>query len=200
MQHEASKRHGKLKGKRLRLALNWANLRAAFAGVEPNVWPTTIPATAMQVADLLGRDCDGVTDAVNEFIRRSKPTGDQLLTASAPKEERGQVGNRNKLLQMSLENLLEQNPVASYPHLQKFLSLIRKMHTVWLDLTLLRARCFIRDNLPQASLDVRTYFVLLAWFLFQKLQMATCSISTNTNWPTEALRSEAFRHPREPTL
>lgn len=84
VQHEASKWHGKLKGKHARLALN---LHSAFAVVEPNVWPTTIPATAMQVADLLGCYCEGVTDTINEFIHRSKPTGDELLTASVPKEE-----------------------------------------------------------------------------------------------------------------
>lgn len=183
VQHEASKRDGKLKGKHLRIALNWANLQSAFAQADPAAWPCEIPASAMQAAELLGRYCEGVTDTIHEFIHRTKPTGDQALLASMPKEERGAVGRMNRLLQMSLDHLLQQHPMASYPHLQGFVSLLLKMHTVWLESTLLRSHCFIRDNFPQSNSETKTHFVLVGMVLLQKLQLGTCGISTNPNGP-----------------
>lgn len=203
VQHEASKRHGKLKGKHLRLALNWANLQSAFAGVEPTAWPTQIPASAMQAAELLGRYCEGVTDTIYEFLDRSRPAPDQQVPGAAPKEERGQVGRMQRLLHMTLEQLLQQYPAAANPHLQGFLCLLLKMQTVWLDSTLLRSHCFVRDSLPQGSAEAKAQLVMVGLAMLAKLQLATAALSTNINGPRKLLavkRSVPRDHPHYPSL
>lgn len=198
VQHETSKRHGKLKGKHLRFALNWTNLLHAFAGAEPRAWPTQIPATAMQAADLLGRYCEGITDTVYEFVRRSKSAGEASGAPTMPKELRGQMGRMTSLLQMSLEQFLQQHPATTYPQLVPFVALLLKMHTVWLDSTLLKAHYFIRDNLPQATAEVKWQLVLAGLTLLDKLQLATSVVSTNSSGPRKmfAVKRHAPRdHP-----
>eukprot|EP00434_Breviolum_minutum_P007178 symbB.v1.2.006335.t1/scaffold378.1/size217351/13 len=54
VQHDLSKQHGKLKGKRLRHAINWHNLTCAFSGADAVMWPTSVTRQSSQAAGLIG--------------------------------------------------------------------------------------------------------------------------------------------------
>jgi hypothetical protein len=200
VQHEASKRHGKLKGKHLRLALNWANLQSAFAATEPTAWPTTVSASAMQAADLLGKYCEGVTDVIYKFIARSSQSPEPAPAAQQPREERGMVGRIARLRDLPLAAFLEQHPVASHPHLHPFTALLLRMHSIWLDSTLLKSHCFIRDHLPQASHEEKMQLILLAFFCLEKLQLAACGLSTNNSGPRKLFACKRHLPPGAPHL
>ena len=200
VQHEASKRHGKLKGKHLRLALNWTNLQSAFAATEPTAWPTTVSASAMQAADLLGKYCEGVTDVIYKFIARSSQSPEPAPAAQQPREERGMVGRIARLRDLSLAAFLEQHPVASHPHLHPFTALLLRMHSIWLDSTLLKSHCFIRDHLPQASHEEKMQLILLAFFCLEKLQLAACGLSTNNSGPRKLFACKRHLPPGAPHL
>ena len=196
VQHEASKRHGKLKGKHLRLALNWANLQSAFARTEPTAWPTTVSAAAMKAADLLGKYCEGVTDVINKFVARPEPAA----AAPQPKEERGFVGRIARLRAMPLAAFLEQHPVASNPHLKPFIAMVLRMHSVWCDSTLLKSHCFVRDNLPQSPHEEKILLILLALVCLEKLQLAACGLSTNSSGPRKLFACKRHLPPDAPHL
>ena len=56
--HEATKVHGKLKGKHIRHSLNILNIENAFASRDPLSWQTTVEEKHLRAAELLGAHCE----------------------------------------------------------------------------------------------------------------------------------------------
>ena len=56
--HEATKVHGKLKGKHIRHSLNILNIENAFASRSPLFWQTTVDEKHMRAAELVGAHCE----------------------------------------------------------------------------------------------------------------------------------------------
>ncbi|CAK0821270.1 unnamed protein product [Prorocentrum cordatum] len=54
VKHEEAKKHGKLKGKHLRHALNWANVTNALGDTAFDAWNTAIDLNAIKAAQLIG--------------------------------------------------------------------------------------------------------------------------------------------------
>ena len=67
VQHEVSKRHGKLKGKHLRHALNWHNVVCGYHQSDPHAWPTTVTAASLRAAEILGGYCEQVAEVITKF-------------------------------------------------------------------------------------------------------------------------------------
>ena len=86
VQHEDSKRHGKLKGKHLRHALNWHNLIHAHAGAQFDAWPTSLSVEALQAAELIGQHCEKVAAKINTFAASLKTTTHEIPPQPPPAE------------------------------------------------------------------------------------------------------------------
>ena len=105
-----------------------------------------------------------------------------------------------RLRAMPLAAFLEQNPVASNPHLKPFIAMVLRMHSVWCDSTLLKSHCFVRDNLPQSPHEEKILLILLALVCLEKLQLAACGLSTNNSGPRKLFACKRHLPPDAPHL
>ncbi|CAK9089942.1 Uncharacterized protein (Fragment), partial [Durusdinium trenchii] len=163
VQHELSKRHGKLKGKHLRHALNWHNVLCSFLQRDPQAWPTTVSVSALRAAELLGAE-RREKDAVRTH-------GDQIVA----------------MRRMDAEDFINAVPPAHRSKLLPFAAILLQMHTVWLDSTALRSHYFVRDSFPGASAESKLQFVWRAVMLLERLSVGLCGLTTNPYGPKRLL-------------
>ena len=149
--HEESKRHGKLKGKHLRHALNWHNITRAWENHSFDAWPTGITSEALRAAEIIGQHCEGVAAVVKAFATKPKSDADPN---AAPHGDppRNQTSRLTFLFNMAPADLLG-SITAHRPFILRFAAVLLTMHTVWLQSTQLRNHSMIRDDLNEVPAD-----------------------------------------------
>eukprot|EP00438_Fugacium_kawagutii_P019338 Skav202389 [mRNA] locus=scaffold1406:409279:411123:- [translate_table: standard] len=195
--HEESKRHGKLKGKHLRHALNWLNLINCWTSAEFNAWPTGITKDALKAAELIGQHCEGVA-AVIKAVSMAKDGAprDAALPADVP---RTQTSRLTALVAAPAATFLA-GIVSHRAFILQFAAAILTMHTEWLESTRLRSHSQIRDALPAASQEEILVVVWNTMILISHLGLGMCGLSTNTTGPKKLflvkrpLREEVWAH------
>ncbi|CAE7251650.1 unnamed protein product [Symbiodinium sp. CCMP2456] len=181
VQHEESKRHGKLKGKHLRHALNWHNLLASFQGHAPEAWPTGIALPAMRAAALLGEHCEAVASelraTISQTARGDKPDAGPPAADAALRTHAARIA---RLRALPFPDFLAGITAVHKPIVLAFAATVLQMLTVWLDSTCLRSHSKLRDAAPDDNDDRLS----LAWetlIFLEKLQLMACVLSTNPN-------------------
>ena len=186
VQHEDSKRHGKLKGKHLRHALNWHNLINAHAGTQFDAWPTCLSVEALQAAELIGQHCEKVAAKINIFAASLKNTTQERPPQPPPAEavrQRTHGALISELRTLPVGQLLDIRPAALQGHILPFLRILLTMHTLWLDSTLLRSHSYIRDNLGDQTSDTTLSFIWRCLFLLESTGVGAAGISANVCGP-----------------
>ena len=187
VRHEVSKRHGKLKGKHLRLALNWHNVLLSFEGVLPSDWTTELSAHALQAAELIGKHNEAVSDLLADFVARAK--AQKADPASGPGADSGSrtlAARVGRLRGLPFQDFLNDAPPDIKQHLIGFAASVLQMRTTWLDATLLKAHSYVRDAFPEAP-DQRLPLVWRVLILLEKLQLLSCGLTINPSGPRRLL-------------
>ncbi|CAK8999582.1 Uncharacterized protein (Fragment) [Durusdinium trenchii] len=188
VQHEVSKRHGKLKGKHLRHALNWHNVVCGYHQSDPQAWPTTVTAASLRAAEILGGYCEQVAEVITKFaaeIQKRETAAKEDKTEK--KDGRTQGNHIDALRRMSCEDFLGAVPPGHRLHLVAFGAVLLKMHTVWLDSTALRSHCFVRDTFPGLAAEAKLLFVWRTVSLLERLSVCICGLTTNAYGPKRLL-------------
>ena len=198
VRHEASKRHGKLKGKHLRHAMNFHNVLLAFAEQDPRTWPTGISATCMRAADLLGRHFEGVADAVQAQAAKAKHVDKPENTGPAAEATlRTHAARIAHLRNLDLDAFLVAVPAALKPHVVPFARALLLMATPWLESTFLKSHAYIRDNLVEAA-EEKLVLIWTSLILLEKLQLAYCAVSSNTSGVKKLFAVKRLHDPDAP--
>ena len=174
---EESKRHGKLKGKHLRHALNWLNLINAWGPAAYNHWPTGVTQDALKAAELIGRHCEGVAALVKSFTAAK-----EVAREAGPDAPRSQTGRLASLVAAPAATLLA-GITAHRAFVLKFAATVLTMHTAWLESTRLRSHSRIRDDLADTPQDEILLVVWHTMLLISHLGLGVCALSTNTTGP-----------------
>lgn len=181
--HEESKRHGKLKGKHLRHALNWLNLVNAWGDHDFNQWPTGVTHDALKAAELIGRHCEGVANVVKSFATKPAKVDPADQLAAANGEAVPRQGNRLVALLALAPDAFLASITSHRAFVLEFAGVLLSMHTVWLESTRLRNHSHIRDamgDVPQEEVLVAVWNSML---LVPLLGFGSCVVSTNTTGP-----------------
>ena len=194
--HEQSKKHGKLKGKHLRHALNWQNLVNAWQPAEVAAWPTGITQMSLTAADLIGQHCEGVAAVVQSFAAAQTASTSSVPGGPAEVVPRSIGGRISTMLATSTSDLLDA-VTSNRKILLQFIALLLQMRTTWLDSTRLRSHSFIRDQFADGSADETLLLVLRALCVVHRLGLGVCAASTNTTGPkrlflVKRLRTEPY--------
>ena len=191
VQHELSKRHGKLKGKHLRHALNWHNVLCSFLQRDPQAWPTTVSVSALRAAELLGDYCELVAEATSKFAAELGRKDGAGKDEKAERREKDAVRTHGDQIvamrRMDAEDFINAVPPAHRSKLLPFAAILLQMHTVWLDSTALRSHYFVRDSFPGASAESKLQFVWRAVMLLERLSVGLCGLTTNPYGPKRLL-------------
>ncbi|CAK0815242.1 unnamed protein product [Prorocentrum cordatum] len=180
VKHEGAKKRGRLKGKHLRRALNWANVMNARGDVAFDAWNTAIDLNALKAAQLIGDFSEKLAEEMSNVIRVT--------------------------LSLSLSALRREIPVDQRAFTKAFVIAMPRMQTIWLESTSLKAHGEIRDNLPAASTGEKLTAV---WrmALAKALQLGRAVMSTNPRGAKKmhfvkrsALASDARRQEFEAVL
>ena len=183
VQHEDSKRHGKLKGKHLRHALNWHNLIHAHAGTQFDAWPTSLSVEALQAAELIGQHCEKVAEKIHVFAASLKNERPAQPPPAEAARQRTHGAHISELRTLPVGQLLDVRPAALQGHILPFLRMLLTMHTLWLDSTLLRSHSYVRDNLGEESSDATLSFIWRCLVRLESTGVGAAGVSTNVCGP-----------------
>ena len=176
-----SKKHGKLKGKHLRHALNWHNLMASFQDHAPDAWPTGITLQAMTAAAILGQRCEQVAAEVRAAAAKAQQRDKPDASGSAPDAAlRTHAARIHHLRGLPLPAFLEHVKPERKQIILQFAAALLQMMTVWFDSTCLRSHSVLRDEIPDDA-EERLSLVWHTLALLEKLQLVACRLSTNPN-------------------
>ena len=194
--HEKSKYHGNLKGKHLRLALNFQNILNAFVpDMTVEGWNRKISSTSLRAALLVGTCQDAVSNFFTNFAKvrlqssidlqnqtpRALPSPGKSGATRSTSYGGGSFQSRfDNVFSMSAQDFFETTAEPIRVIARAFALKILAMRTVWLDSTKLRSHIFLRDAEPQNEAQ-RDEVVVHSMVLLKHLQFGFYGLSTNTS-------------------
>ena len=193
--HERSKYHGKLKGKHLRLALNFQNVMNAFtAGMTVKEWDRNVSSKCLQAAMLVGSYQDAVTKAFAKFAKERSQSSVDPLNGAFQRVPRPEMSSTSKstshngnsflarfesVLNMDAQDFFATTPEPIRVIVRSFALKILAMRVAWLDSTKLRSQAFLRDFEPKNE-GIREQVVVHAMVFLKHLQFGFYGLSSNT--------------------
>ena len=198
MNHSESKRQGKLKGKHLRLALNWANAMQARSNREPADWVFAIDKNALQAAYLIGSYTENIQEFFTKFVGASQSSTDlqpdrpgveaEPAEANAGRTHSAKIDH---LLTRDIGQLLSEVDADHRAFIKSFIKSIMTMRTVWIDSTSLRQHSTIRDNMNGKSTDEQLMICWRCMSLIAAIGFGHASRSSNTSGAKKDVFGEA---------
>jgi len=193
--HERSKHHGKLKGKHLRLALNFQNIMNVFtAGMTVEGWNRNVSSTCLKAALLVGAYQDEVSKFFAKFAKehsqrsvdppkgasRGLPRPEVLGTSkSTSNNASGFLTRFENVLTVNAQDFFASTPEPIRVIVRSFALKILAMRVAWLDSTKLRSQAYLRDFEPEDE-GKREQVVVYAMVFLKHFQFGFYGLSTNT--------------------